>query len=28
VYSLALSTQANWAAGIADEARYLLGGDR
>jgi hypothetical protein len=28
VYSLELSTQANWAAGIADEARYLLGGDR
>ena len=28
VYSLAAPTETKWAAGIADEARYLLGGER
>jgi cytochrome oxidase Cu insertion factor (SCO1/SenC/PrrC family) len=28
VYSLALPTETKWASGIADEARYLLGGER
>ncbi len=28
VYSLAVPTETKWASGIADEARYLLGGQR
>jgi cytochrome oxidase Cu insertion factor (SCO1/SenC/PrrC family) len=28
VYTLAVPTETKWAAGVADEARYLLGGER